>query len=145
MRGIEPVHAVVAEWVVKAEHDLLTAAHTLKLGANCPTDTVAFHAQQCVEKYLKALLTLHGEEFPRTHNLAQLVALCPPGVLARWPLLEQRQLTEYAVVARYPGAGLDITLSEARRAVRIARKIRREVRKLLPKSALTLRRPRQRT
>ena len=46
----EKLIAVCAEWVAKAENDLTNAAHTLKLGASCPTDTVCFHAQQCVEK-----------------------------------------------------------------------------------------------
>ncbi len=48
--------AVVRGWVAKAENDLRNAAHALKLGKMCPTDTVGFHARQCVEKYLKALL-----------------------------------------------------------------------------------------
>ena len=45
---------VVRQWVQKAENDLKNAAHTLKLGVDGPTDTVCFHAQQCVEKYVKA-------------------------------------------------------------------------------------------
>jgi hypothetical protein len=32
MPGAENVHLVVAEWLAKAEDDLNTAAHTLKLG-----------------------------------------------------------------------------------------------------------------
>jgi HEPN domain-containing protein len=52
----EKIAIVVSEWVAKAENDLTNAAHTLKLGKACPTDTVCFHAQQVVEKYLKALL-----------------------------------------------------------------------------------------
>jgi len=44
------VLTVISEWVIKAENDLTTAAHTLKLGGDCPTDTVCFHAQQCVDK-----------------------------------------------------------------------------------------------
>lgn len=44
----------------QAKNDLTNAAHVLKLAAACPTDTVCFHAQQCVEKYLKALLVLDG-------------------------------------------------------------------------------------
>jgi len=51
---------VVREWVIKAENDLKNAAHTLKMGADCPTDTVCFHAQQCVEKYMKAVLVMSG-------------------------------------------------------------------------------------
>ena len=43
-------------WIKKAESDLKTAEHTLTLKENCPFDTVCFHAQQCAEKYLKALL-----------------------------------------------------------------------------------------
>lgn len=43
-------------WIKKAEGDLKTAEHTLTLKERCPFDTVCFHAQQCAEKYLKALL-----------------------------------------------------------------------------------------
>lgn len=53
---------VVRQWVEKAENDLKNATHTLKLGRDCPTDTVCFHAQQCVEKYLKALLVWEGKD-----------------------------------------------------------------------------------
>jgi HEPN domain-containing protein len=46
--------AVVGEWVAKAENDLKSAAHLLTM-KDCPVDNVCFNAQQCVEKYLKAL------------------------------------------------------------------------------------------
>jgi len=32
-------------------------------------DTVRFHAQQRVEKYLKALLVVSGRDFPKTHDM----------------------------------------------------------------------------
>jgi HEPN domain-containing protein len=70
--------AIVArEWADKADNDLKTAAHTLKLGDKCPTDTVCFHAQQCVEKYLKAFFVVLEIEFPRTHDIEILVSLMP--------------------------------------------------------------------
>jgi hypothetical protein len=50
MPAADPIVAVLREWLAKADNDLLTAAHTLTLGAACPTDTVCFHAQPCVEK-----------------------------------------------------------------------------------------------
>lgn len=56
-------------WVRKAESDLIMASHTLKLGTDCPTDTVCFHAQQTVEKYLKALLVVRNIVFPKTHDI----------------------------------------------------------------------------
>lgn len=56
MSAPDPVIALIREWLAKADNDLKTAAHTLMLGADSPTDTVCFHAQQCVEKPIKALL-----------------------------------------------------------------------------------------
>ena len=37
-----------------------------------PWDTVGFHAQQCSEKYLKALLLFHRINFPKIHDLTEL-------------------------------------------------------------------------
>jgi HEPN domain-containing protein len=74
MQDAERAFAVVREWLAKSENDLLTATHTLKLGRRCPTDTVCFHAQQCAEKCLKALLVLRGIDFPKTHDLEALAA-----------------------------------------------------------------------
>jgi HEPN domain-containing protein len=132
----EQVVLVVGQWVQKAENDLKTAAHTLKLGAVCPTDTVCFHAQQCVEKYLTALLVVRGIEFSRIHHLSALVALLPVRVRPDLTPEEQERLTDYAVSARYPGDYEPIPLAEARQAVRIARRVRNQIRKWLPKEAL---------
>ena len=123
---------VARGWVDKAENDLKTAVHTLTITDDCPTDTVCFHAQQCVEKYLKALLALRQTPFPRVHSVAALVALLPQG--SRPPIsgAEQERLTDYAVVARYPGEYEPISRPEARRAVAVARRVRREVRRWLP-------------
>ncbi|HEX9593964.1 MAG TPA: HEPN domain-containing protein [bacterium] len=136
----ERVLEVVREWLAKAENDLKTAAHTLKLGADCPTDTVCFHAQQCVEKYVKAVLVLQGIDFPKTHDLQNLAGLLPGRVRLSLSAEEQGRLTEYATGARYPGWG-DIPLAEARRAVTIARRLRKEIRGLLPKDALSRKQP----
>lgn len=128
----EDVLTVVREWVLKAENDLKNAAHTLLLGKECPTDTVCFHAQQCAEKYVKALLVLDGVPFPKTHDLERLVSLVPSATRPSLTLAEQFLLTEYATGARYPGWG-EISLTEARRAVTIARRVRREARRILHK------------
>lgn len=39
------IDELVQKWLEKADHDLLTADHTLKLGDDCPFDIVCFHAQ----------------------------------------------------------------------------------------------------
>ena len=127
---------VAREWISKAENDLKNAANTLKMGEDCPTDTVCFHAQQCAEKYLKALLVWKGIPFPKTHDLSSLIAFLPKDLQNLLTEEEQELLTEYATVTRYPGGYEDITLSEARSAVRVARRIRRSIRALLPKKML---------
>jgi HEPN domain-containing protein len=135
MPGREQTLRVVREWVAKAEDDLVTADHTLKLGRRSPTSIVCFHAQQCVEKYIKALLTLQGVNFPKTHDVEQLVALIPPRMRPGLTVEDQRQLTGYATGARYPGSP-PISLAEAREAVSVARRVRAEIRRLLPAEVL---------
>jgi len=132
----EEVIVVVRQWVQKAENDLKNAAHTLRLGQDCPTDTVCFHAQQCVEKYIKSLLVLRGIEFSRIHHISALVALLPARVRPDLTPEEQERLTDYAVSARYPGDYEAIPLVEARLAVQIARRVRKQIRKWLPKESL---------
>lgn len=54
MPGRDPLTELVRLWVTKADNDLTMGVQGLKLGKACPTDAVGFHAQQCVEKYLRA-------------------------------------------------------------------------------------------
>lgn len=140
MNEHENILKVTREWVEKAENDFVNAVNTLKMEKRCPTDTVCFHAQQCVEKYLKAVLVWNRIEFAKTHNISELVALIP--AMARLPFKkeEQDRLTEYATVMRYPGDYEAIPLSEARKAVSIARRIRKAARLILPKEVLRWRR-----
>lgn len=135
MSDREDLLPVVREWVAKAENDLKTAVHTLRLDRQCPTDTVCFHAQQCTEKYLKALLVLDRIDFPKTHDLEKLMALLPAKLRPLLTKQEQGRLTEYATVARYPGWG-EIPLAEARGSVAIARRVRKEAQRILPKEVL---------
>ncbi len=130
----DEVLAVAFQWAAKAENDLKNAAHTIRLKTDCPTDTVCFHVQQCVEKYLKALLVLNDIEFSRTHQISTLLALVPAQVRPTLSEEEQDRLTEYAVTTRYPGDYDPISHEEARQAVRIARRLRNQVRRRLPEA-----------
>lgn len=115
--------AVARQWLQKAGNDLTTAAHTLTLGDDCPFDTVCFHAQQCVEKCVKAALVLHGLDFPRIHDLGVLVAHLPAGVELPISAEEQEVLTDFATVTRYPGEWDPIGEDEARAAVAVADRV----------------------
>ena len=136
MRADERVRDVVQGWVRKAENDLQNATLVLRTGREGPMDTVAFHAQQCAEKYLKALLTFRRLDFPKIHDVEELLALARLSEGVEISVEEQRLLTDYATVTRYPGDYEPVTVTEARRAVTLARRVRTAVRKKLPRDAL---------
>ncbi|HSW64015.1 MAG TPA: HEPN domain-containing protein [Dissulfurispiraceae bacterium] len=138
MQKRELLAGVVSEWVRKAENDLRNATHTLTLEDDCPTDTVCFHAQQCVEKYLKAFMAWKGIPFSKTHDVSVLVALLPVGMPELLTVVEQELLTDYAVISRYPGDDEEPSPAAARKAVRIARRVRKHIRASLPREALRM-------
>ncbi len=131
----EKTLTIIKEWAEKADSDLRSAAHLLKM-KNCPTDTICFHSQQCVEKYLKALLVAENKNFPKTHDLGELIALLPMRLQSLLDENERDRFTDYATVTRSPGDYEPIPLSEARQSVKIARRVKREVCKLLEKKPL---------
>jgi len=67
-----------------------------------------FHAQQAIEKSLKAWLVLLSIDFPLTHDLSRLIALLEDAradsVTTYLPLVE---FNVYAVQARYQAGFLD--------------------------------------
>jgi len=70
----EEIGRLVAEWVKKADLDFSTS---LRLSAEPEfRDIVVFHAQQAVEKYLKALLTRHQTEFPKNTSSGACCFCC---------------------------------------------------------------------
>jgi HEPN domain-containing protein len=75
--------------------------------AMLPIDEVAdvlvcFHAQQAVEKALKAVLAAHGVEFAHRHDLRVLIGQCEnAGVRLPEDLAEVDLLSPYAAELRY--------------------------------------------
>ena len=136
MKKHDRIVAVVREWVEKAEEDFAVAVFLVGKSGSCPAAVVCFHAQQAIEKYLKAALVAGEIAFPKTHKIKQIMALMPPRERPVLSGRDQDRLTDYATVTRYPGAYDPITLSEARRAVALARRVRSEMRKHLPKESL---------
>jgi len=68
----------LSEWVAKAEGDFVTARREISAIEYPNYDAVCFHAQQCVEKYLKARLVAAGRPFPKIHDLSALLNLVLP-------------------------------------------------------------------
>jgi HEPN domain-containing protein len=122
----------VARWTEKAEQDFLAAEQLVESGGEALTSIVCFHAQQCAEKYFKALLVYEGVAFPKTHDLRLLLDLVPSAV----PLGLRREqvipLNRYVIEGRYPGDWEPIAVAEARCALEMAQGVRQAVLKRLP-------------
>ena len=123
----------VVQWIRSADGDLAAAKQLLGGGAEFVRGAV-FHAQQAVEKFLKAVLVWHQVEFPKTHDIGRLTDLLKTvdaGLADR--VREASALTPYAVEARYPSDLPEPTLAEAREALSIATRVRDAVlRQLAP-------------
>jgi HEPN domain-containing protein len=117
------------QWVERAEEDYRLSISALRRKQPLLYGAT-FHAQQCGEKYLKALLVLRQVAFPRTHDLTALGTLCDQnGIILPIDPDDLDRLTTYAVEVRYPG--LLPAVEDAQEAVRIAKSIRKFARQLL--------------
>ena len=115
------------QWIEKAEEDYKNAEYVLTLREDCPVGTVCFHSQQCVEKYLKAVLVCWSLQVPRSHDLLELYTRIPAD---HRPLLAPEGLAvlnRYAVEARYPGDWDIVSRQEAEDAFRIALAVREAI------------------
>lgn len=125
------MNRTVDEWVTKAEGDYQTASREAAVVSLPNFDAVCFHAQQCIEKLMKALLVHHGVLAPRTHDLVHLDQLLHGAEPSwTWPVEELRFLTRAAVDFRYPGESADE--DEAKEALEICTRLRDQLRALLP-------------
>ncbi len=116
-------------WVARAEEDYTLARSALRRKLPL-TYGATFHAQQCAEKYLKALLVARNQPFPKTHDLAALSDLChQSGIIVPVDQDLLQRLAAYAVQVRYPGE--DPTPDEAKEALETAQAVRRFARELL--------------
>ena len=119
------------QWADFADEDLRLARLALTLASTCPYRLVAFHAQQCAEKYLKAFLVVANVDFPYTHNIRRLRELCEGCDAAFGAVTEIDDLTTFAVTARYPGEGAEVSRDEAEQAIELAQAAREATREAL--------------
>lgn len=126
----EEIRRLVSEWVGKADLDFETVVRLID--EERFRDIVAFHAQQAAEKYLKALLTRHQLEFPKTHVIRRLPILLHPAEFALAQSLDEANwLSPFGAGIRYPGDRADTAPGDEARAYRLARKVRDTVKAAL--------------
>jgi HEPN domain-containing protein len=114
---MSPHETLVVEtraWLDRARADL--HACVALIAAGLPAEAL-FHAQQCAEKAMKAVLTWHQVSFKKTHDLDELKQACLPYAGdATAQLTGVERLSQYAWRFRYPGAAYTPERTEAEEA-----------------------------
>jgi HEPN domain-containing protein len=120
----------VDEWVSKAEGDFATAGRELRARKSPNYDAVCFHAQQCAEKYLKAVLQKNEKRIPKIHNLIELMMLCEE-IDSSFEMLRADLVTmeRFSVRTRYPGESAE--KADAQSAYVAARTVQKFIRQKL--------------
>lgn len=110
------------KWLIKAMNDYKTAEKLLNLPEDeVITDTLCFHCQQAVEKFLKAFLVQHNIDFEKVHSLEYLIKLCST-VDGEFENLYEvaEKLASYAIDIRYPDEFYIPSIKEAEEAFKLA-------------------------
>ena len=89
------------DWMRFARSDLELAKITPPPGVLL--EGLCFHTQQAAEKALKAVLVSYGISFPMTHSLRILLDLLHDCISIPEEVEDASSLTDYSVMARYPG------------------------------------------
>lgn len=123
--------AATKEWVELAENDFAAAEQLFTHSKRPVYEIVCYHCQQCIEKYLKALLVENDLEVERTHRLLhlleQLSERYPELVLHREGLYV---LTNYATDTRYPGE-IPVSRNRASDAIQVTKDLRDFLQRIL--------------
>jgi HEPN domain-containing protein len=88
-------------WLFRANEDIAVLENLFESGPDLYASTICYHAQQAVEKFLKAFLVFHNIDFPKTHDLDYLLLECEkiePGNFE----IDLGSLTDFGVSLRYP-------------------------------------------
>lgn len=114
----------IESWIRKGDHDLGTAKITY---LHIPEflDTVTFHCQQAVEKYLKAYLIFQSTAFLFSHDLIYLLDLISQNDIdfeKYYDVLSELQ--GYAVEIRYPNQINFLSPDKVENALSIAKEVR---------------------
>jgi HEPN domain-containing protein len=110
------------EWLRRAKGNLALAKQRKPKEAYW--EDLCFEAQQATEKAVKSVLRFSGIDFPKTHDIGELLALLnQSGRKVPQAFWKADDLTQYAVETRYPGSAEPVTRSEYRQAIALAQNV----------------------
>ena len=119
-----------AAWLRYARGDLALAQ--VSLPEDSFYELLCFHAQQAVEKALKAVLIINNISYPKTHNIRTLLDLLPKEIVLPADVDAAAILTDYAVSGRYPDEVEEVSEEEYQEAVRLALVVVQWAKSILP-------------
>ena len=111
------------EWLRRARSSM-ARARAGRVHPDVLFEDLCFDAQQAAEKALKAVLVRRKTPFPKTHDISELLTLLhQAGTDVPEDIRRAAMLTPYAVEARYPGLGEEVTAQEHAQAVTTAERV----------------------
>lgn len=109
------------DWIHHAKSDLTLAK--IARHEDVLLENLCFHAQQAVEKALKAVSIYYKIDFPKTHNIKIILDILQTKIVISEEIIRSSILTDYAVTSRYPGEYEEITYEEYCKAIELAEKV----------------------
>lgn len=92
----------IKNWLFRGNEDISVVEELFQSNPDKFSSSICFHAQQAVEKFLKAYLIFKNIDFPRTHDLDFLLSECLKIEKTGFIDIELKSLTDYGVSIRYP-------------------------------------------
>lgn len=120
----------IEEWHEIAEQDLGSAKYLMNMQP-IPREIIAYHCQQCAEKYLKSYLVYNDEDVVKTHDLVELIKLCAKFNDTFMEIEKQcAVLVRYVTDTRYPPL-IDLTDCDIKKALDYAEEVKEFVLKVI--------------
>lgn len=88
-------------WLFRANEDILVIENVFHSGPELYASAICLHAQQAVEKFLKAFLVFHDFDFPKNHDLDYLLSECRKIDDTIFEI-DLASLSDFGVSIRYP-------------------------------------------
>jgi HEPN domain-containing protein len=88
-------------WIFRANEDISVIENLFKSDPELFASSICYHAQQAVEKFLKAYLVYKNIDFPKTHDLDFLLSECKKTDNEVFEI-DLGSLTDFGVSIRYP-------------------------------------------
>jgi HEPN domain-containing protein len=97
----EEQNEYLKNWLFRAKEDIAVIDSLFGTDPALYASTICFHAQQAVEKFLKAFLIYYDVDFPRTHDVDYLLLECQK-IDSKDFNIDLGSLSDFGVSIRYP-------------------------------------------